>query len=32
MMDRDANEIAYYIQIKVLDFIKMIEKLREMVD
>jgi hypothetical protein len=30
-MDRDANEIAYYIQIKVLDFIKMIEKLRNQV-
>lgn len=31
IMDRDANEIAYYIQIKVLDFIKMIEKLRDLV-
>jgi DNA-directed RNA polymerase beta' subunit len=30
LMDRDANELAYYIQVKVMDFLKMIEKLKEM--
>ena len=30
LADRAANEIAYYIQVKVMDFLKMIERLKEM--
>lgn len=30
LIDRDASEIAYYIQVKIMDFLKMIEKLREL--
>lgn len=30
LVDRDANEMAYYIQVKVMDFLKMIERLKEM--
>jgi hypothetical protein len=30
LADRDANEMAYYIQVKVMDFMKMIDRLKEM--